>query len=371
MKRTLFFGILFLICLPSSAFAATPAFEVSGWIPYWRVATGTTDAMSHMQVFSSVMPFGYIIQNDGSISDAFGMSDTSATSTARLLMTVAKARGVKVVPAVMWSNGTAMYRILRSTESRIALEDRIVQLVMDNGFDGIDIDFESKLVQTRPYFSLFLKELYQRMGKKLVYCAIEPRTPPSSAYTVIPNKLNYVNDYAVINSYCDRVEIMTYDQGATDLRLNAAADSVPYVPVADVRWVEKVVKLAAQTISKNKIIIGIPTYGYEYDLVPLLHGFRYEMEWAFNPRYAIELASELNLTPKRNSAGEMSFVYMPTTTPQLAAAVAEPPHIVWWSDARAVSDKIALAKKLGVRGVALFKIDGGEDPNIWNILPTK
>ena len=48
-----------------------------------------------------------------------------------------------------------------------------------------------------------------------------------------------------------------------------------------------------------------------------------------------------------------------------------PLHIAWWSDAGAVSDKIALAKKLGVRGVALFKLDGGEDPNIWNVLPAK
>jgi len=315
------------------------------------------------------MPFGYIVQNDGSLYDAFGFAATSSTSIPNLLRTVARAEKVKVVPTVMWSNGTAIDRILRSAPQRIALEKRIAALAKTKNFDGIDIDFENKPIRTRPYFSLFLKGLYERMGQKWVYCSIEPRTPPSSAFAVLPTTLDYADNYFAINKYCDRVEIMAYDQDSVDLKLNAAAGSAPYIPVADSRWVRKVVTMAAQIIQKKKIIIGIATYGYEYDLVPLTHGYRYNIDWAFDPDYATTLASELGISPARNAAGEMSFVYAPTTTPQLASAVPGPLHIVWWSDANAVSDKIALAKSLGVRGIALFKLDGGEDPGIWNILP--
>lgn len=371
MNRAFFFGILFLILFPNPVGAAQPRFEISGWIPYWRASAGTTDAVAHLEHFTSLMPFGYIVQDDGSLHDAFGMSDASATSTASVLVAAARAAGVKVIPTVMWSDGYAIDRVLRSTPRRIALEDSITALVKDNGFDGIDIDFENKLSQTRPYFSLFLKGLYARMGKKLVYCSIESRTPATSAYTVIPNKITYANDYVAINKYCDRVQIMAYDQGAIDLKLNAAANSIPYIPVADLRWVQKVIALTAQTISKKKIVIGIPTYGYEYDLIPLSQGYRYERHWAVNPGYALSLAEMLDVMPKRNAAGEMSYVYYPTTTPQTASAIPDPLRIVWWSDANAINDKIELAKKLGVRGVALFKIDGGQDPRLWNILPKK
>jgi hypothetical protein len=39
-----------------------------------------------------------------------------------------------------------------------------------------------------------------------------------------------------------------------------------------------------------------------------------------------------------------------------------------WSDAQAIKDKVDLAKRLGIRGVAIFKIDGGEDLAMWPIL---
>jgi spore germination protein YaaH len=159
--------------------------------------------------------------------------------------------------------------------------------------------------------------------------------------------------------------------------------------------VENIVTLAAQTIPKNKIIIGIPTYGYEYTVTPLSgSGYQYKVLWPFNPRYAIEIAAKLGITPKRNSAGELGFTYdarlleppptgnQSTQTQQAITASTtvsqnegsqvnngqQPFNYMSWSDASAIADKVALARKLGVRGVAVFKFDGGEDPLMWSVL---
>ena len=41
-----------------------------------------------------------------------------------------------------------------------------------------------------------------------------------------------------------------------------------------------------------------------------------------------------------------------------------------WSDAEAIRAKADLAKELGVRGISIFKVDGGQDPALWNMLAT-
>jgi len=377
--------------IPSAPVGAASALEVGGWIPYWRTATGTKDVLPHLADLTHVSPFGYTMKKDGTLFDAAKLGEEPWTS----FIAEAKRQKVRVIPTVMWGDGATIHAILSNTTKRIALEDEIAAVVKANNFDGIDIDFEGKLAETKPYFATFLKGLYQRMGNKWVYCSIEARTPLDSRYDSTPpaDAGMYANDFDAINKYCDRVQIMAYDQGAIDVKLNRSR-AAPYIPVSDPAWVEKVIELTAQTISKKKLMLGIATYGYEYSVKPLSeYGYRYDREWAFNPRYATDLAAQLGITPVRNGSGELSFVYKPTTTTQATpdsttaqtntvaipstvysqAAIASqfpPPfNIVWWSDAQAIKDKVALAERLGLRGVSIFKFDGGQDPNMWSVLP--
>lgn len=390
----LFIASVFLV-LPVSASAATISHqEVSGWIPYWRTATGTADVIGHLNQLTEVDPFVYTVKSDATLFDSGNMtSDPWSTFDA-----TAQAQKVRVIPTVMWSDGAAIQAMLSNTKSRQKLEASIVALVKANKFDGIDIDFEGKEAQTKKYFSLFLQGLYQRIGNKFVMCTIEARTPNDSRYygtTVPPDADIYANDFVAINKYCDRVRIMAYDQQGIDLKLAAAAASSSqlYAPIADPAWVTKVVNLAAQTIKKSKIEIGVPTYGYEYDVTAYANNeYTYDILWTFNPRYATDLATSYGVTPTRNASDEMSFTYVSTSTATttvpagtipstaLSAAAAASSfatagnthttfRLVEWPDAQSIADKLALSKKLGVRGIAIFKLDGGEDPNIWNVLP--
>lgn len=383
---------------PSTAPVSSTQFEVGGWIPYWRTATGTTDVMPHLANMTEISPFGYTMKTNGTLFDAAGITAEPWTS----FIAAAKKAKVRVIPTVMWGSGDTIQAILSDGASRVALEDEIAATVKAQNFDGIDIDFEAKLSDTKDYFSTFLKGLSQRLGKKWLYCSIEARTPLDSRYdsTPPPDATQYANDYTAIGKYCDRVEIMAYDQGAIDVKLNRAR-AAPYIPVSDPAWVDKVLEVAAAEIPKNKLILGIATYGYEYSVTPLSeYGYRYDRQWAFNPRYAVDLGAQLGITPVRNSAGELSFIYKPTsataavdatssasTTPNttttntpgipstiysqatIAAQFPPPFNIVEWSDAQAIQDKVNMAKSLGIRGISIFKLDGGEDQNMWNILP--
>ena len=375
----------------------TGPLEFSGWVPDWRAASGTLDTLPHLSTLRSVMPFAFSVSSNGTIIDRSNIASSEPWTS---FIAQAKAQKVRVVPTIMWGDGDAMQAVLSNSTTRVALEDSIAKLVRDNNFDGIDIDFEAKQHETIDYYSTFLKGLYSRMGTKWVYCTVEARMPLEARYlpgaTIPADATDYANDYNALNKYCDRVEIMAYDQGAVDLRLNAAR-SAPYAPVADPGWVESIVNLASQSIAKNKIIIGVPTYGYEYQVTPLGGGnFQYQRLWAFNPAYATQLAAQYGITPNRTSANELGFVYnqnnaglavgpsfnnttetqqdsTPTTSVTQNAGsqvntMAQPFNFVTWSDAQAIADKVSLAHRLGVRGVAVFSLGGAEDQAMWSML---
>jgi spore germination protein YaaH len=391
-------GMLFNIA-PGTAHAATKApakIEISGWIPYWRVATGTADVLPHVSQLTEINPFGYTVKQDGSLNDAAGIGKGGWDA----LIAAARAKKVRIIPTVMWSDTDAITKILGDKKLRSTHVDAIVKMVNDNNFDGVDIDYEGKRASDRDNYSAFLKELYTKMGKKWVMCTTEARTPPDSLYKTIPADLEYANDYKALNKYCDRVKLMTYDQERADLKLNASAKGL-YAPIADPAWVTKVVNLASKDIAKSKLQIGVATYGYIYQIMPYDDGtgYSYDLLEAFNPKYATDLAASLNITPTRTSAGEMTFTYVPTSlsknglpsqsmlsglapagtaTAQLAAVGAlqlaknegkqAPFYMLVWSDSKAIADKVALARKLGVRGVSVFKFDGGSDPLMWSVL---
>lgn len=379
-----------LFMTPAFASAATSGFEVTGWLPYWRAASSTADVLPHLDKVTEVNPFVLTLKTDGTIADNGKLTEEPWLS----FIAAAKAKNVRVIPTLMSGSGDLLHEILSNTKRRIALEDEIAAFVKEHNLDGIDIDFEGKRAEDKDNFSTFLKGLYQRMGRKWVMCTIESRTPIEDRYygTDVPADAGiYANDLKAINKYCDRVRVMAYDQQGIDLVLSsqAASSSLLYAPVADPAWVEKVVNLMAKDIARSKILIGVPTYGYEYDVTAYANSqYVYDILWTFNPGYAWPIANSLGITPQRNSAGELYFTYVAhtsTTTPiggannAGAAAAAASAYatqynshlnfrLMDWPDAASLRQKIDLAKRLGVRGVSIFKFDGGEDQQIWNTL---
>jgi spore germination protein YaaH len=368
---------------PSTTPGKSASFEFSGWLPYWSEASSTRDALAHIDQLTEINPFVYVVQNDGTIQDMGGIADEPWLS----LLTIAKAKKIRVIPTVMWSNRDAMHRIISNQASRIALVDEIVALAKREGFDGIDIDFEGKQAEDREYYTLFHKGLYQKMGKLWVMCTIESRTPLEDRYwgTTIPADAGmYANDFVAMNQYCDRVRFMTYDQQTIDMKRGAEAEAAGklYGPVADTAWVEKAIREAMKVIPKHKIAMGIATYGYEWDVTAYADGYVYDLLWSFGPNYATPIAAQYGITPERQFSGELGFSYVPADRSSVipnsnnvaSAALAQAQsnnsnhsfRYMTWQDSVAIKDKVDLARRLGIRGVAAFRIDGGS-PGFWEV----
>lgn len=393
------------VAAPTAAIKPTPTnggqFEVSGWIPYWAEAKGVADVTPHLSELTEINPFGFSVKTDGTLADTLTIEDP----TWQALISQARAQNVRVVATIMWSDTGSIHNVLSNPALRAAHVQSIIDTVNKYNLDGVDIDYEGKLASDKDNYSAFLKELNAALAKesssKWLECTIEARTPPSDLNTTANlSDIEYANDYNVINQYCDRVRLMTYDQESADVTLNNANKGQLYTPIADPAWIKAVVALTEQTIDKSKVELGIATYGYIYQVMPTTDGsdYGYTLLEAFNPGYATQIEQQYGITPTRMPDGELSLTYVPketvsalpsnsflstlapsgTANGNLAAAGAlalaqtkgqqAPVQLLWWSDATAIQQKVALAKQLGLRGISIFKLDGGEDPNMWSVL---
>ena len=383
-----FVAIILFSSLPLSASATE--LTVSGWIPYWASSKGIKDATKNLSKFDELSPFAYSVKSNGTLADTAKLTSSSW----RKLFRAADKKGVLIIPTVMWSDRANIERILMNPSLRQAHVEEVAEMVEDGDFDGVDIDYENKSAATKPYFSLFLKELDAKLGDKTLSCTIEARTPPESVYRVVPATIEYANDFKEINKYCDQVRIMAYDQQTADWRLNTANQG-PYAPLSDAAWVKKVMELAAKDIDRDKLVMGVPTYGHEYEItISPSGGLTYKKLWSLNPVYATDMKRKYRATADRAPHGEMMLAYVPKTSAaykskasipsgtdkvrapiELAKAHARATgqsavvNVMWWHDAGAIKQKVELAEALGIRGIAIFKVDGGADKKMWRVLP--
>jgi spore germination protein YaaH len=376
---------LLSVTLPASAYAM----DTAVWVPWFGGSNVTKSAIKNIKKIDIVYLFTYEVQSDGSLKNR---ANYTSGEWKKLIETAHKNK-TKVIPTLAWFDGDQIEAVLSDDTARKQHIDGIASMVKDGNLDGVNIDYEQKNKTSRDDFSLFLRELKAALGEKSLTCALEARTPPDSLYKVIPDNLEYSNDYKEINKYCDWVEIMAYDQQRADLKLNDARKGVPYEPVADKDWVEKVVKLAVKDIDKHKILLGVPSYGRAWDVTVAPDWYRdYTQVASLNPTRIKYLAKKYKSPIGRTEGGEAVISYFPDDssykkllakqkvpkgTPKGFEAAAKAlryatdkntevsVRFVTWSDAGAVSDKITMAEKYGLKGIALFKADGEEDPGIW------
>lgn len=382
---TLLLGFFFVPAVVQGASS-----DVAAWIPWWTEEAGTASALEHVKDFDVIYPFVFEVNTDGTLKNRVNFSDKHW----KTLLKAADKNKVDVIPSVAWFDGNAIHAVLSDDKSRQVHIDEIVTMVKKYRFDGVNIDYESKLGETIDHYSQFLSELNSALGKKSLTCTIEARTPPDSRWKEIPAEIKYANDYKAMNKYCDWVEIMAYDQQRADLKLNDKRKGVPYMPVADNEWVEKVVKLALEDIDADKVMLGVATYGRAWDITVAPDWYKdYKKVASLNPPRIAELSKKYSSPIGRTDGGEAVISYFPEDsvwkifnqlpTPKgtqkgyeaaakalMVATIAKveiPVRFVTWSDATAIDSKLDLINKYNLRGVAIFKVDGEEDKDMWKL----
>lgn len=334
-------------------------FITAGWIPYWQKFQGCETVKSKLNFFNELSPFAFEVKSDGSLINTLKINESPWTD----LLPKAGDSKILILPTILWTDSKTIHTILNSAAARKRHIRDIIHLIETKNFDGIDIDYEGKDASDKDIFSVFITELSCALKAKGYYlsCTVEAKTaddPPNGWQQT--RAMAWANDFSILNKYCDEIRIMAYDQpfqtkGAKEWQDDS---EYPYAANADILWVEKVIKYALQKIAPEKIVLGIPTYGWEFTIKGTSKNWSYKRFKSTTYPQAVELAKSYSMIPKRDHSGELSFIYQKETEN----------YLDYFPDGESIRQKIQLAKKYRLGGIVFFKLDGLEDKKMWESL---
>lgn len=279
----------------------------------------------------------YLSQADGSL--ATEKEDLDLVRTTRRRGVQAFATVVNREPGGDFDADIAA-AVLASGESRRRHIDKLVRLVVDKGFDGLDLDWELVKPDDRDRFSEFVEELAGALHEKsrLLSIAVFPKDSEPGRWDT-----QKAADYKRLGAAVDEFKIMTYSYSG------GWGDPGPQTPLA---WAHKVLAFAQSQVPTEKILMGIPFYGFDW------HG---ETTTAVHWEDADAKRREVDAPILRHDgSGEAAYTYTDD------AGVM---HTVWFQDREAVTAKTDfLARKhADLAGIAIWQMYG-EDPRFWDVI---
>ncbi len=312
------------------AYTPVPSWSASAYLVPWDMERGLAAMPDAAKELSSVSPVWYTPKDDG------GIVRNSDSGTEPLVST-AQSLGLDIVPSIsnfrdgVW-DADLVSRLVGDSGTRDAHVQSLMDLVIGQGWEGIDIDYEAIAERDYEAFGGFLSDLAAALheeGRRLTV-AVPAGTSDGGAH-LVPL-------YREVGAVADEVRVMAYDK--------AWNESAPG-PVAPLGWVEDVVEFATAHVPAERVSLGLAAHGYDWD------GTRGEdVMWAD----AKALAKEHGGDARWNERHKVPwFVY---TGPDGEE------HRVWYENARSLAAKRELATEYGLGGVFVWRL-GGADPRTW------
>lgn len=299
--------------------------DVNGYA-YTNIVDTTLD--NSLQNLTYISPFSYEVKNDGTIrnlNDEVIRTKAITTNTLPIL----------VITNIKESGGfdsETANEILTNQEVQNELLDNIEDMLESKGFAGLNVDFEYIYPENKNDYNIFLQKLADRIKSKnyLLFTSVAPKIGGNQAGT-----LYEAHDYAFHGKVADGVIIMTYEWGYT---------YGPPMAVAPLNQVKRVLEYAITTIPKEKILMGMPNYGYDWKL-PYQKG---------TAAKAISNLTALNIAIRNNSEIKFDSV---ASAPYFKYFSDGTEHIVWFDDARSFEARFELIEEYGLAGTSIWTIN--------------
>lgn len=234
--------------------------------------------------------------------------------------------------------------VLQDEQLQNRLLDEAIAIMDEKGYLGLDFDLEYLGEINREPYNELMRKARARLHERgyLLSSALAPKVAPDMVGVLYEG-----HDYAAHGEIADFVFIMTYEWGWT---------GGPPMAVAPLNEVRRVIEYAASVMPNNKIMMGIPLYGYDWTL-PFEPGVTRAR--AIDHQEAIELAVRYNAAIEYDEVAQSPhFNYIDEEGRE---------HEVWFEDARSIQAKFDLVKEFGLRGFYYWVL-GWDFPQNWLLI---
>jgi spore germination protein len=350
--------------LPSSAQSSTLAVRWGFYVTYNPNSWASLQANDRN--LNYVSPWFYYLKAGGQITG-------EAQPQVNVFLKSNKIKNLPMVQnAIQYNDLTA---VLADTNKQLAVVNTIDQLVTNNDYDGITIDFEWVSPADKGLLSAFMSRLYGVLHPKgkLVAMAVAAKTTDNTTGW----SAGY--DYPALAAVTDYLLIMAYDYHW--------ADSVPG-PIAPMDRLRLTADYAVSKVPPSKIIWGIGVYGYDWTKKPTPPTGTPSVTWTPTatptdtptvgegtpiPTAAIAPNTGYSKADYRTYGEVATFASLPdaksgydTTAqaPWLRYTIGEQQHEVWYENRRSFDAKLTLPQNYGMAGFGIWRI-GQEDPDVW------
>ncbi|MDQ0897348.1 glycosyl hydrolase family 18 protein [Paenibacillus sp. V4I7] len=219
-------------------------------------------------------------------------------------------------------------QVLNSPELRNRLINNIYNLVKTKNYAGVNIDFEQIRAGERDLYTGFLRSLNDRLNPEGFLTSVALHVKKSDS--------DYPGyDYGGIGAVVDFVFIMAYDWHETH------SGPGPVAPIDEIR---KTLDYAVQRMPRNKIILGVPRYGYDWtmDNGNVLNAKAVSVTAATETAMKYEVPIQYSIQHQ-----QPYFTYWDENGKR---------HSVWFEDARARAAKFQIVVDYRLKGVGAWQL---------------
>jgi cellulose synthase/poly-beta-1,6-N-acetylglucosamine synthase-like glycosyltransferase/spore germination protein YaaH/peptidoglycan/xylan/chitin deacetylase (PgdA/CDA1 family) len=214
---------------------------------------------------------------------------------------------------------------------------------LSNHFQGINVDFESLDPGDYPLLIPFLQRMRAAFAPRhlLVSVDLEAKSDRNAPKGTL--------DWHAVSSICDFVVVMAYDEHS---------EMSPPGPIASISWYRDVVARAARSIPREKLVIGMANYAYDW-----MEG----REWAEPLTYQAALITAHDYRQGEKPEDIVDFD-SETLNPTFRYQDDDQKwHEVWMLDGVTAANQWLIAQNYSVRGMAIWVL-GSSDPSIWTFI---